>query len=34
MGYDLNLNEDEINHFGPESNLNEGGHVARRGPRI
>ena len=31
MGYNLNLNGDEINCFGPESDLNEGGHVARRG---
>ena len=34
MGYNLNLNGDEINHFGPESDLNKGGHVARRGPHI
>ena len=32
MGYNLNLNLDEINRFGPESDLNEGEHVARRGP--
>ena len=30
MGYDLNLNGDEINNFGQESDPNEGGHMARR----
>ena len=34
MGYNLNLNEDKINHFGKESNPSEGGHVARYGPHI
>ena len=34
MGYNLNLNGDEINSFGLESDLNEGGHVARFGPHI
>ena len=34
MRYNLNLNLDEINHFRPESDLNEGEHVARRGPYI
>ena len=34
MGYNLNLNGDEINRFGLESDPNEGGHVARRGPHI
>ena len=34
MGYNLNLNEDEINRFRPESDSNEGGHMARRGPHI
>ena len=33
MGYNLNLNEDEINRFGPELNPNEGGQP-RRGPHI
>ena len=32
MGYDLNLNCDEIYRFKPKSDLNEGGHVARCGP--
>ena len=32
MGCNLNLNKDEINHFELESDPNEGGHVARRGP--
>ena len=32
MGYNLNLNKDEINLFGPKSDPNEGGHVARCGP--
>ena len=34
MGYNLNLNGDEINRFRPESDLNEGGHVARLGLHI
>ena len=34
MRYNLNLNGDEINLFGPESDLNKGGHVTRRGPLI
>ena len=34
MGYKLNLNGDEINHFRLESNPNKGGHVAQRGPHI
>ena len=34
MGYNLNLNGDEINFFGPKSDPNVGGHVARRGPHI
>ena len=34
MKYNLNLNGDEINRFGTESDSNEGGHVARRGPHI
>ena len=34
MGYNLNLNRDKINGFGPELDSNEGGHVARRGPHI
>ena len=34
MGYNLNLNEDEINRCEPESDPNEGGQVARRGPHI
>ena len=34
MEYNLKLNGDEINRFGPKSDLNEGGHVARRGPHI
>ena len=34
MGYNLNLNGDEINRFGPESDLNDSGHVARCGPHI
>ena len=33
MGYNLNLNGDEINRFGPKSNPNVGGQV-RRGPHI
>ena len=32
MGYNLNLNGDEINRFGLESDSNEGRHVARHGP--
>ena len=34
MGYNMNLNRDEINLFGPKSNPNEGGHVARYRPHI
>ena len=34
MGYNLNLNGDEINLFGPESDSNEGGHVTQCGPHI
>ena len=34
MEYNLNLNEDKINCFGPKSNLNEGEHMARHGPHI
>ena len=34
MGYNLNLNIDEINGFGPKSDSNKGGHVARCGPHI
>ena len=34
MGYKFNLNGDEINRFMPESDPNEGGHVARHGPHI
>ena len=34
MGYNLNLNGDEINRFGLESDPNKGGLVARRGPHI
>ena len=34
MGYNLNLNGDEINRFEPESDLNKGRHVAQRGPHI
>ena len=34
MGYNLNLNRDEINCFELESDPNEGGQVARRGPHI
>ena len=34
MGYNLNLNADEINRFKPESDPNEGGHVARCRPHI
>ena len=34
MGYKLNLNGDEISCFGPETDLNEGGHVAQLGPHI
>ena len=34
MGYNLNLNGDEINRFGPESDSNEGRHVEGRGPHI
>ena len=34
MGYNLNLNGDQINRFMSESDLNKGGHVARRGPHI
>ena len=34
MGYNLNLNGDEINRFESESDPNEGGHMARRGPHI
>ena len=34
MGYNLNLNKDEINRFGLKSNLNEGGHRTQRGPHI
>ena len=34
MGYNLNLNEDEINRFEPEWDLNEDGHMARHGSRI
>ena len=34
MGYSLNLNEHEMNRFGPESDSNEGKHMARRGPHI
>ena len=34
MGYNLNLNGDEINRFEPESDTSKGGHVARRGPHI
>ena len=34
MGYNLNLNGDEINRYRPNSDQNAGGHVARRGPHI
>ena len=34
MEYNLNLNRDEIDRFGLESDLNESGHVAQRGPHI
>ena len=34
MGYNLNLNGEEIHRFRTESDLNEGGHVAQRGPYI
>ena len=34
IGYNLNLNGDEINRFGQESDPNEGGHVARHAPHI
>ena len=34
MGYNLNLNRDKINRFKPESDPNDGGHVAQRGPHI
>ena len=34
MGYNLNLNEDEINRFRLELDSNKGGHVARHGPHI
>ena len=34
MGYNFNLNGDEINRFEPELDSNEDRHVARRGPHI
>ena len=34
MGYNLNLNRDEINRFGQKLDPNEGRHVARHGPHI
>ena len=34
MGCKLNLNGDEINRLGQESDPNDGGHMARRGPHI
>ena len=34
MGYNLNLNRDEISHSWSELDPNEGGHVARRGLHI
>ena len=34
MGYNLNLNEDEINRVEPKSDSNEGGHLTQRGPHI
>ena len=34
MGYNLNLNGDEIKHFGSELDSNESGHMARCGLHI
>ena len=34
MGYNLNLNGDEINRFEPKSDPNEGGHVAQCWPHF
>ena len=34
MEYNLNLNGNKINRFGPESDPNKGGHLARREPHI
>ena len=34
MGYNLNLNGDVINRFGPKSDPNVGRHVARHEPHI